>query len=133
MFGELHSRVEQQLVGGGSVNFRHFLEQKDPKPWVAKKKDVIDLWKKVRPDAPLNPAPVPARHRGNRFDQDGIRITGSSQWINSVLGRLKPLLSFDEFPSLDIDVKYRQIQRRDITDRPSFACYINVVEKKKRS
>lgn len=112
------------------MNFRQFLEQKDAKPWVAKKQDVIDLWKKVRADSPLNPSPVPWHHKGNRFDQDGVRITGSSQWINSVLGRLKPLLAYDQYPSLDLDIKYRQVQRRDITDRPSFACYINVIQKK---
>ncbi len=112
------------------MTFRQFLEQKGEKPWVAKRQDVIDLWQKVRPDAPLNPTPVPWHHKGNRFDQDGIRITGDSQWINSVLGRLKPLLSFDQVPNLDLDVKYRQVQRRDLTDKPSFACYINVLEKK---
>lgn len=112
------------------MTFRQFLEQKAAKPWVAKKKDVIDLWSKVRSDAPLNPTPVAWHHKGNRFDQDGIRITGGSQWINSVLGRLKPLLVFDEQPSVDIDVKYRQIQRRDLTDKSSFACYINIVQKK---
>jgi len=115
------------------MNFRQFVEQSAEKPWIAKRKDVIDLWKKVRPDMPLNPTPVPHHHRGNRFDQDGVRITGSSQWINSLLGRLKPLLVYDEYPLLDIDIKYRQIQRRDLTDKPSFACYINVVEKKKES
>jgi hypothetical protein len=115
------------------MNFKQFLEQAADKPWVAKRKDVIDLWKKVRTDVPLNPIPVPYHHKGNRFDQDGVRITGSSQWINSVLGRLKPLLVYDEHPLLDIDVKYRQVQRRDLTNKPSFACYINIIEKKKEA
>jgi len=123
MFGVL-------LVGGESLNFRQFLEQKAEKPWVAKRKDVIDLWQKVRTDTPLNPVPVPWHHKGARFDQDGVRITGSSQWINSVLGRLKPLLVYDNHPSLDLDVKYRQVQRRDLADKPSFACYINILQKK---
>lgn len=112
------------------MNFRQFIEQKEEKPWIAKKQDVIDLWKTVRPDVPLNPSPVPANHKGNRFDQDGVRITGSSQWINSILGRMKPLLMYSDFPNLELDVKYRQIQRRDLTDKSSFACYINVVQNK---
>jgi hypothetical protein len=112
------------------VNFRQFLEQSDYKPWIAKRGDVIDLWRKVRTDAPLNPAPVSKFHKGNRFDQDGVRITGGSQWINSVLGRLKPLLAYEDHPSLEVDVKYRQVKRRDITDRPSFACYINILQKR---
>lgn len=112
------------------MNFRQFLEQKGDAPWVAKRKDIIDLWQKVRTDAPLNPTPVSQHHKGNRFDQDGIRITGDSQWINSVLGRLKPLLSFEQVPNIDLDIKYRQVQRRDLTDKPSFACYLNLVQRK---
>lgn len=109
--------------------FTQFLEQKKATPWVAKKADVLKLWNSVRPDAPINISPIPKGHIGNRFDQDGIRITGSSQFINSILGRLKPLLFYADHPSLNLDVKYRQVQRRDMTDRPSFACYINVVHK----
>jgi hypothetical protein len=45
---------------------------------------------------------------------------------------MKPLLVYDDHPLLDIDVKYRQVQRRDLTDKPSFACYINIIEKKKK-
>lgn len=111
------------------MTFREFVEKKN-KPWIAKKKDVIDLWGSLRPDMPLNPIPVSKFHSGNRFDQDGVRITGTSQFINAVLGRLKPLLFYHEHPHLDLDVKYRQIQAKEMSDKPSFACYINVVQKK---
>jgi hypothetical protein len=112
------------------MTFREFIEQKKTKPWVAKKKDVLQLWKSIPSDAPLNPAPVSKYHSGNRFDQDGVRITGSSQFVNSVMGRLKPFLSYTEHPNLELDVKYRQILRKDVSDKPSFACYINVLQKK---
>lgn len=110
------------------MTFRQFLENKE-KPWIAKKDDVLRLWNSTKEDTPLQPQPVPSKHIGTRFDQDGIRLTGSSQWINSVLGRIKPLLFYSNHPSLDLDVKYRSVQRRNISDRPSFACYINVVHK----
>lgn len=112
------------------MNFRQFLENKE-KPWIAKKDDVLRLWNSVRDDQNLQPQPVPPHHVGTRFDQDGIRITGSSQFINSVLGRLKPLLFYSNHPSLDLDVKYRSVQRRNLSSRPSFACYINVVSKQR--
>lgn len=112
------------------MTFREFVETKKIKPWIAKKKDVLQLWNSVRPDAPLNPNPVSKYHSGNRFDQDGIRITGSSQFINSVLGRLKPLLFYADHPHLDLDVKYRQVPKKDVSDSASFACYINVIQKK---
>lgn len=111
------------------MTFKEFVENRD-KPWVAKKKDVLELWKSIPGDAPLNPTPVSKYHSGNRFDQDGIRITGTSQFINSVLGRIKPLLFYAEHPHLELDVKYRQILRKDVSDKPSFACYINVMQKK---
>lgn len=111
------------------MTFREFVEKKS-KPWVAKKKDVLELWKSIPADAPLNPAPVSKYHSGNRFDQDGVRVTGTSQFINSVLGRLKPLLFYADHPNLDLDVKYRQILRKEISDKPSFACYINILQKK---
>lgn len=113
------------------MTFRQFLEQKQNKPWVAKKDDVLQLWQATRQDAPVSIDPVSPFHKGSRFDQDGIRITGSSQFINSVLGKLKSLLYYSDHPSLDLDVKYRQIQKRSLTNRTSFACYINVVHKKK--
>lgn len=114
------------------MTFRQFLEQNSEasKPWVAKKEDVLRLWKSVRPDAPLQVNPVPAHHVGNRFDQDGVRITGNSQFINSVLSKLKSFLVYADHPSLNLDVKYRSVQRRSLSDKPSFACYINVVQKK---
>lgn len=112
------------------MTFKQFLEQKQNKPWVAKKDDVIRLWNTTRPDSPLNVQPVFPSHKGNRFDQDGIRITGSSAFINSVLGKLKQFLLYTDHPTLDLDVKYRQIQKRNLSDRSSYACYINVVHKK---
>lgn len=111
------------------MTFKEFVEKKQ-KGWIAKKKDVISLWKSLHPDIPFNPAPVPNFHSGNRFDQDGVRITGSSQFINSVLARLKPFLFYVDHPNLDLDIKYRQVLRRDVTDKSSFACYINVLQKK---
>ncbi len=113
------------------MTFRKFLEQKENKPWIAKKQDVIRLWNATRADTPLNIEPVSPHHIGSRFDQDGIRITGSSQFINSILGKLKQFLFYSDHPSLDLDVKYRQVQKRNPGDRSSFACYINVVHKDK--
>jgi hypothetical protein len=113
------------------MTFKQFVEQKEAKPWIAKKADVLQLWNTVRADAQIQVRPVSKYHKGNRFDQDGIRITGTSAFINSVLGKLKSLLFYSDHPSLELDVKYRQVMGRSTPDQPSFACYINVVEKKK--
>lgn len=117
------------------MKFKQFLELKEnttakvEKPWVAKKKDILKMWNATRSDAPIQVLPVSQNHIGSRFDQDGIRITGTSQFINSVLGKLKQFLMYADHPSLDLDVKYRQVLKRNLSDRNSFACYINVIQK----
>lgn len=108
--------------------FKEYVDQKE-KPWVAKKEDVISAWNKTRADMPLNPRPVSSNHIGTRFDQDGVRITGSPDFINSVLGRLKSFLFYVNHPTLNLDVKYRQVPRRKSSSQPSFACYINIIQK----
>lgn len=118
------------------MTFREFVENKNKnKPWIAKKKDIIQLWNSLSPELPINPSPVSKYHSGNRFDQDGIRITGSSKFVNSILARIKPFLIYVDHPLLDLDVKYRQVikRKKTIDSNPSFACYINVIEKKDQS
>lgn len=112
------------------MTFKEFLEQNTTnKNWSAKKDDIIKLWRSSNENMPLNISPVPKGHKGKRFDQDGIRITGSAQFINSVLSKLKSFLFYNDHPNLSLDVKYRQVNKRDISDRSSFVCYINVVQK----
>ena len=110
---------------------RTFNEFLDTKPWKAKRHDVIDFWQSLRPNLPINPTPVKKTHKGTRFDQDGIRVTGSPDFINGVISRLKDFLKYDQNPSTKLDIEYRQIETKqgEYKGVPLYVFYIHVIEK----
>jgi hypothetical protein len=107
-----------------------FNEWVKKKPWKAKRADVLRFWNGLKPNLPVMPTPVPKNHKGTRFDQDGIRITGSPDFINGVISRLKDMLQYYNNPSTKLDVEYRQIETKQGQPhaRPIYVFYIHVVE-----
>ena len=83
--------------------------QDNLKPWKAKKAEVLDFWRKLQPNLPIKMQPVSGDHKGTRFRSDGIRVTGSPEFINSVISRIKDMAEF-EGPGVRLDVEYRQIE-----------------------
>ena len=77
----------------------------------------------------LNPTPVPYKHVGSTYAQDGIRITGNRKFVDAVLSRLTELLAFEN-DNTRLQVVYKQTVDRD-TERPidSWNCYIQVHER----
>lgn len=114
------------------MQFKKFLENKNENPWKAKKEEILNSWRNIKPSSPIIFDPVPAVHKGTRYDQDGIRITGSQKFIFSVLSRLKDLVQYEKYPELELDVKYQQVKSKyNVLDtKPSFVCYIYVAQKK---
>ena len=112
------------------MNFSDYVEQTG-KPWKAKKEEILGLWNSLRPYMPVNPQPVPAHHVGTRYDNDGIRITGTAAFIDSVLSRFKDLIPLDSRPGVQLDLEYRQVETKYGTpqDRQVFVCYIHLVQK----
>jgi hypothetical protein len=111
------------------MEFRVWLEQQEA--WKGIKAEIINFWRGLQ-ERPIFPTPIPAKHRGSAFGQDAIRITGSGDFINSVLSRIKDFIRFQS-PTVDLDIDYRQIS--DKYDRPvpgKFVCYIRLREKKKK-
>lgn len=96
------------------------------KPKALKKKEFLAYWAELKPGQKIKPRPVPYKHKGSTFDQDGIRITGSRQFVDSVLSNLQQLL-IHEGPLTRLQVNYRQATDRD-TGRPldSWTAYIQV-------
>jgi len=111
------------------MEFKVWLEEQEA--WKAKKSDVLQFWRMLR-ELPIFPKPISVRHRGSAYTQDTIRITGTSDFINSILSRVKDFLRFRDNPGIELDVDYRQIV--DKYDRPvpsKYVCYIRLREKKK--
>lgn len=123
------------------MDFREFMEQdsmtppttspgQGPKPWKAKKADVINFWQQIRPGMPLDVQPVEKGHLGTRFSEDGIRITGSPSFINSVLSRLKDFLQYNSTPGMKLDVEYREVQGKSGGDpgKKVYVFYVHVLQ-----
>ena len=120
------------------MTFSDYLEEQEmrsgmPKPWKARRKDVLTFWGGLQSNMPLQPSPISKHHTGTRFREDGLRITGSSFFVNSVMSHLKDFLRFDTDPRTKLDVEYRQIQGKegDPTDVPIYVCYVYVLKNEK--
>ena len=99
------------------------------KPWKAKRKDIIDFWKKLTLNLPLNPHPISPHHKGTRFYEDGLRITGNPQFINGILSRIKDFLGYEDNPGTRLDIEYRQTETKegDLYNKPVYVCYVHVL------
>lgn len=113
--------------------FEQLLEAIERKPWKAKRADIIRFWQSLQPNQLIQPAPVSKYHRGTKFRQDGLRITGSPDFINGVLSRIKDMLQFETNPGTKLDVEYRQIENKEGSpyQQPIYVCYIHVLQRKK--
>jgi hypothetical protein len=112
------------------MNFRDFVEENQRKAWKAKRDDVLQMWQTIRPYMPIHAEPVPIDHFGTRYRYDGIRITGTASFINSILSRLKDFLKYESRPGIVLDVEYEQIKSKENepVDVPRYVCYIHVME-----
>ena len=79
------------------------------KKWKASKEEILSFWQRLRPDTPIQIKPIDYTHKGSTYGEDGLRITGSPQFISSVLARLKEFLQF-ETPSQKLAVTYRETE-----------------------
>lgn len=97
-----------------------------------RKKEFLKHWRKIPQNQTITPTPIEYGHTGSTFDQDGIRITGSKEYIDSVLSRLKGLLDY-EGAETRLHISYSQATDRH-TSEPlnSYKCYIQVHERGRR-
>lgn len=105
-----------------NLDFKTFLEGK--KAWAASKSEILDFWKNLKPGQ-IVMEPIPANQKGTRMRSDSIRVTGSAQFINSILARITDLINYDNNPGTRLDLEYREI---DVKGMPSgkFLCYIHL-------
>lgn len=101
------------------------------KPWSAKKNDILKFWQRLRFDLPIVIEPLDDRDttsaRKSTYGQDGIRVTGSWNFIAGVLGRLKEILAYEN-PQTKLRLIFRQIDSTRLAnlEKQAFAFYINV-------
>jgi hypothetical protein len=104
-------------------------QTRGPQPASLRKAEFIQYWGSIPDCQELDPAPVPYKHEGSTYAQDSIRITGTREYIDSVLSHLKPLLEF-EGDMTRLQVVYKQTVNRE-TGLPidAWNCYIQVHER----
>ena len=110
------------------LHFREYLERK---PWKAKRADVIRFWQSLTPNQPIEVSPVSKYHKGTKFREDGLRVTGTPEFINGVLSRIKDLLQYEANPATKLEVEYRAIENKqgDLIGKPIYVAYIHVLQK----
>lgn len=96
------------------ADFKEFISSQQPQTvgdtkWKATKEQIVDYWKNLRPDMPIQIRPIGYAHKGSTYGEDGMRLTGSPQFIASVIARLKEFLNY-ETPNTKLAVTYRQTE-----------------------
>lgn len=126
------------------MNFREFLNGTTPvvinyntgvKMWRLDKDEAMRYWQSLRPDSPILFNPIEPGQRGSTFGEDGIRLTGSRKFIDSVIGRLKDIMQYEN-PSTKLNVVYRQVQYKgsNTPDKnSSFVFYTQVKSREKKT
>jgi hypothetical protein len=100
------------------------------KPWSAKKPEIMQIWQNLRSDVPVYMTPMSKDKGGadrQSYGEDGIRITGSYQFITSVLGRIKDLLAYEN-PQTKLRLVFRGIDKMHggNASQNTFVFYVNV-------
>ena len=94
-----------------------------------RKAEILNYWNNLPDKMPILMESVPYKHKGSTYQQDGIRLTGSKVFIDSVLTHLKPLLKHENCSTR------LQLNYQESTDRESglktgtYNCYIQVHER----
>lgn len=129
--------------------FKLFLEQEEfvdfvlnefnsvqEKPWSAKKAEILQMWQNLRMDVPIFMTPVSKKDDAaggtSSYGEDGIRISGSYQFISAVLGRLKSLLTYEN-PNTKLRLVFRSVSNdKALPNKRSYVFYINSEHRSKR-
>ena len=100
------------------------------KPWKAKKSDVMTFWRSLAPNMPLQLKTIDNVHKGSTLQEDTLRITGSKEFISTVLSRLKDFLTYENVNS-KLVIDYRQNAKSlKPGEKNSYLFYLNVRNRK---
>ena len=94
-----------------------------------KKAQFLQHFQDIEKEQPIKISAVPYKHQGTTYQEDGIRITGSQEFIDSVLSRLTDLLSYENGSTRLQCVYKRTIDRETGSLTDSFNCYLQVHER----
>ena len=94
-----------------------------------RKAEILNHWGQIKANQKISINAVAYKHKGSTYAEDGIRLTGSQEFIDSILSRLTDLLQYENGSSR-LQLVYKESMDKD-TGVPlnSFNCYIQVHER----
>jgi len=94
-----------------------------------KKAQILARWEGLKANQEVSPQMVAYKHTGSTYNEDSIRITGRTEFIDSVLSRLKDLLAYEN-GSTRLQVSYQEANDKD-SGLPlgSYCAYVQVHER----
>ena len=122
-------------------SFKTFVEQQNfvdfvlnefdstQKSWSAKKDEIMQSWQNLRPEAPIYMKPISQGADHKSIGEDGLRITGSWEFIASVLGKLKELMQYEN-DQTKLKLVFKGVDGGD-PSRQTFVFYVNVEGRQK--
>ncbi len=90
------------------------------------KEQFLKYWGEIRKNRKLEPRPVRYGHEGSTYAEDGIRITGSRTFVDSVLSRVKDLLAFENDVTRLHVIYQRSSDRINGKLLSAWNCYVQV-------
>jgi hypothetical protein len=125
---QISSDISQEPPENLEIDTQPFLPTQT-KPFSAKKKEVLRMWRSLRPNLPIYIEPISPKD-SSTYGKDGIRLSGSKNFIAGVLSRLKEILIYEN-PKTRLNLIFRGTQpKKDIQpNAQSYVFYINVQQR----
>lgn len=105
--------------------------QAKPK-WKMTKSDILKFWQSLPVGLPIAMNPIAADHEGSTFSEDAIRITGSTEFIKSVLCRLKEFIAY-ESDKTKLNISFRETSSPSLEQeglaKTSYVFYLQTKER----
>lgn len=121
----------REFVDSTEASAQLYVEQVQ-KLWKAKRDQILQHWAKLPPNLQIKVEPISSVHRGTRYRSDGIRLTGSPQFINAVLSRIKDIMAYEN-PETQVEVEFEQISSAKgfdpKYDTPKYVMYVHVAQR----
>ena len=87
------------------MDFRTFYTEGEKKRY--SKDEIISHWSKLTVRGIIPITPKPHNHYGTSLDEDTVRVTGSREFVDAIMARLKEFLQF-ETQETELEVRYEQ-------------------------
>ena len=120
-------------VAPHQLHFREFVQAGSPAPfrgWRLEKEDAMRYWQSLKP-GPIEFDPIKTGKRGSTFGEDGLRLTGSRRFIDSILARIKDMMQYEN-PNTKLNVVYRQVQYKGSETPDKSSSFVFYAQAKER-